>query len=537
MKIQSVIVALLCLLLVSGALAQNPVPPQPGTVFQVSSTWPMMQPPVGPQIVNVQQVGAPGSSALTYYYWAVSRYGWGNSSPVGPVAAYNANSTLDSSNYFKIFITAAPGETSHDLLRTSTPAPPTGACACAVATASTASVISDQSNSLSAYTVTTLDPNSLQLFMQNEPQSGGGSHLILRQGLSGTFIVDLNTLGTSGITGSGTANRLPVFTAPTVIGNSTLTTSTAGALTDTATTGTIGASWSLSPTSLAFNPNTSADATISVSGAGNSINLNAAAGTGAGLAGGLVLNGGNNTGNTGANISVNGAGVGLGGDIVLNGGTSTVGRGGQVSLSPGGSSAGRGGDVILAPAAGNTAANHGVIYVSASSNANDPRYIYFGPVTFANLATPATNPQTGLTLGARIYCTDCVGAQDGGLSGSIATNSGPLSNPGTGTALIYDGTHWRVLGGLGGGAGPVVNASGGALGTALKTIAGSVTLNTPPNTVTFTGGAGFSTTGYACTGSDQTANATFSIAHTSASSITVDGTNTHVINYVCIGPA
>jgi hypothetical protein len=185
------------LLLVGSVFAQNPSQPQPQTVTTMAVN--LLNPPVAPAGLSISQVGAPGSSALVYYYWVVTRTAIGNSSPAGPVIGFNANSTLSGSNFFKISWQAASSATGYDVLRTTTPAPPNGACACAVTTNTASLSVNDQSNSLSAYTVITLDPNTLQLQLANEAQGGGGSHYILRQ--NGAFVSDLSAASGGGTPG------------------------------------------------------------------------------------------------------------------------------------------------------------------------------------------------------------------------------------------------------------------------------------------------------------------------------------------------
>ncbi len=179
------------LFLLGSVFAQSPTQPQPETITTMAVN--LLNPPVAPAGLTIQQVGAPGSSALIYYYWIVSETAIGNSSPAGPIVGYSANSTLSVSNYFAISWQAASAATGYDVLRTTTAAPPSGACACAVTINTSSLSVNDQSNSLSAYTVTTLDPNSLQMQLANEAQPGGGSHYILRQ--AGTKIADLSTAG------------------------------------------------------------------------------------------------------------------------------------------------------------------------------------------------------------------------------------------------------------------------------------------------------------------------------------------------------
>lgn len=134
-----------------------------------------------PQMVagaTVQRTGNPGSS--TFYYWIVAKTLVGNATPAGPFQATLAPNSLNGSNFLTISWSAPSNATSYDVLRTLTPAMPAGACACAVATAVSALTTTDQSNSLSAYTVNTLDPNTLTMALTNEGTSAGSSTFTLR---------------------------------------------------------------------------------------------------------------------------------------------------------------------------------------------------------------------------------------------------------------------------------------------------------------------------------------------------------------------
>lgn len=110
-----------------------------------------------PALNTVTPSGVQGTT--TYCYWVVAIYAGGNSAPAGPVCTANANATLSSSNYDIVTFSAPSPVLSavigYDILRTTTATPPTGACACAVSANAASSPVNDQSNSLSAYTVTT----------------------------------------------------------------------------------------------------------------------------------------------------------------------------------------------------------------------------------------------------------------------------------------------------------------------------------------------------------------------------------------------
>lgn len=108
--------------------------------------------------------GNPGPA--TYYYWIVTQNGLGASSPAGPFQVINAPNTLSVSNFNQISWATVAGAT-YDVLRTTNTGPPSGACNCAVATAVAGNSVSDQSNTLGAYTVNTLDPSTKTVTLQN----------------------------------------------------------------------------------------------------------------------------------------------------------------------------------------------------------------------------------------------------------------------------------------------------------------------------------------------------------------------------------
>jgi hypothetical protein len=182
---------------------------------------------------NRQIVGVTGQTH--YFYWAVANYQVGSIvSRLGGVDT--ANATLSSSNYVLISPYNYPaGVTGVDILRTTTDQAPSGACNCAVTTGATSGTISDQSNSLSSYTVPVFNEQSYAFTLTNEVVGSNSSHWILRQGLPwpGTQVADLSTIGTSGITGSGTTGDLAEFTATGAIGNAPIVDGGATGLTAT----------------------------------------------------------------------------------------------------------------------------------------------------------------------------------------------------------------------------------------------------------------------------------------------------------------
>jgi hypothetical protein len=194
------------------AFAQNPpVIAQP--VNASSVTFPPIVPALLP-IANagVSRIGNPGPAR--YCYWIVVNYLVGNTAPtkVRPCIT-NGPVTLSVSNYDQVSFDLPPQAASVDILRTTglgIDQAPQGSCACAVASGNTTGTVTDQSNSLSAYTVTTFDPSVLNIGLTNEVVGAGASHLKLRQ--NGVLVGDISALA-NGLADPG-ANGFVFRTAP-----------------------------------------------------------------------------------------------------------------------------------------------------------------------------------------------------------------------------------------------------------------------------------------------------------------------------------
>jgi hypothetical protein len=164
---------------------------------------PLLDAPQKVQNASVFVSGNPGPA--TYYYWIVTNGLIGASSPAGPFQIGNAPNTLTGSNFNQISWNSALGAVSFDVLRTSNPSPPFGACNCAVATAVAGSSTTDQANALNAYTVNTFDPSTVVWAITNESVSAGVSQITFRAGGFAKFSLASN----------GAAVTLPTpFTAP-----------------------------------------------------------------------------------------------------------------------------------------------------------------------------------------------------------------------------------------------------------------------------------------------------------------------------------
>src|SRR5271154_4975369 len=189
MKRAPILALLVFLLTAPFIFAQNPAPI---TTSQLNIPFTPLLPV---STANVAVIGNPGQQ--TYYYWIVANYLVGSTSPSGPFLAANAPSTLSGTNYDTITPNYPANIVSVDLLRTTSPFAPTGACNCAVATAVTGGTILDQSNSLLSYTVAPgFIAGNFQLTLDNEVQGLNVTNLILRQ--NGVFVSNLSIGGSSG---------------------------------------------------------------------------------------------------------------------------------------------------------------------------------------------------------------------------------------------------------------------------------------------------------------------------------------------------
>ena len=118
---------------------------------------------------SIATVGASGQAM--WYFWASANYQLGSVvSYLGSVS--NAPNTLSGGNYISIIPTAYPaGVLNVDILATTGPLAPVGACNCAIATGLTSGAANFQSNTLSSYTVSILNPQAFNLRLTNESRA------------------------------------------------------------------------------------------------------------------------------------------------------------------------------------------------------------------------------------------------------------------------------------------------------------------------------------------------------------------------------
>jgi len=173
-RILGVIAFILALILA----AQRAHAQQPASYTAQQYNVSLLDPPTPVANATVQRTGNPGSQ--TFYYWIVTNALVGNSTLAGPFGISQAPNTLNGSNFLSISWAQASNAITYDVLRTTTPTAPTGACNCAVATAVVGTSTTDQSNSLNTYTITSQDPSALGMAITNESLGAARSQMTMR---------------------------------------------------------------------------------------------------------------------------------------------------------------------------------------------------------------------------------------------------------------------------------------------------------------------------------------------------------------------
>lgn len=176
------------------------------TITEQQINFPLTSPPVSVSGISAySRAGTSGS--CTFFYWIVGNFTIGNGPVSGPARVNNSPCTPNV--VINWSIPQQPPAT-YDVLRTTTSTPPSGACACAVATGVTATTQTDTSATTLAYTVTTFDPSTVLLTMQNEAVSAGVSSLTMRRGgPTGTQVFAMLSTGALGWTNpSGSATQI-----------------------------------------------------------------------------------------------------------------------------------------------------------------------------------------------------------------------------------------------------------------------------------------------------------------------------------------
>ncbi len=174
--------------------------------------------------------GNPGPA--TYYYWVVTQGIAGASFPAGPFQLINAPNNLSPSNFDAVLWSRIPTAVSYDVLRTTTPVQPTGNCNCAVIVGTTSLSVNDQSNSLSAYTVSTLNPSQLTYALTNESLTAGVSQLAVRYNGFNVFSVLPGGIGANSYNGIQMCDRFPGVDGGTKTANCMAALPAAGGIAD-----------------------------------------------------------------------------------------------------------------------------------------------------------------------------------------------------------------------------------------------------------------------------------------------------------------
>lgn len=156
-------------LLVGQQATLNSAQPNQAPISATAITLlPTVQPPVPSG--SVARLGNPGQR--TFYYWVVASGSFLSSAPAGPFELDQAPNLYGTGIGAQISWAPSVGALAYDVLRTTTPVPPSGACNCAVATLLYgATSYTDTNGSLSAYTVASVDPAAYAVQMTNQ----GGS--------------------------------------------------------------------------------------------------------------------------------------------------------------------------------------------------------------------------------------------------------------------------------------------------------------------------------------------------------------------------
>lgn len=188
--------------------------------------------------------------------------------------------------------------------------------------------------------------------------------------------------------------------------------------------------------------------------------------------------------------------------------------------------------------AGNSCINCGTAALSASA----ATYTVSGAISAGSISVTGQLTSTQATGTAPLVISSTTPVSNlslgGGAGTSVATAS--LSVTGQITDTQATGTAPLVISSTT----PVTNlttvpttyAADGTQQVNVHVVADAATLVAGTKLVTFVGAAAFTGAGtYSCTGADATATAAFQIIHTAANQITINGTGTDTIWYVCVG--
>lgn len=170
--------------------------------------------------------------STTYYYWIIAKYTIGNASAYGPIIVRNAPSRTTGSNYVTVsWNTPASSVSGYDVIRlsgTAVPPLPASCTNCLIASDTSLTILKDDGQSLSNYTVTTIGSAQGNIFLNNSNYSAptmvfdGGTNSWLFMGSVSCTGTPCGTASSGGtVTNFSAGNLSPLFT--TSVGTPTTT--------------------------------------------------------------------------------------------------------------------------------------------------------------------------------------------------------------------------------------------------------------------------------------------------------------------------
>jgi len=183
-------IAIFCALIALPAAAQQSTAPDYNArniTLQLSNA-----PQPVPNCVAQSLNGLAGNQ--TYYYWIVAHYTVGDSAVFGPCSGQTTgfSNPGGGTSFARVYWTAAPGALNYNVLRTTTPVPPTGVCGCSVNLLLNSNQVQTDAvadGALNPYTVNTFDPNTTAVTLSNQATAPGLSHVTLSSP-SGAALID-----------------------------------------------------------------------------------------------------------------------------------------------------------------------------------------------------------------------------------------------------------------------------------------------------------------------------------------------------------
>ena len=187
-----VIVAAICLVLMGTAHAQAQPAITPNGI-----QFPLQNPTASVAAASVSPIGNPGMR--TVYYFVVARGIFGAAQPAGPFPLRQAANLYGADKGANVNWAPVPGVLTYDLLKSTSPALPSGACNCAVtgATGLTSPSFSDTTEATASYTVDTANAGVAAKVLINQANGDNTSCLAVAPVLGGPgACIALDTPGT-----------------------------------------------------------------------------------------------------------------------------------------------------------------------------------------------------------------------------------------------------------------------------------------------------------------------------------------------------